>query len=177
MIKLKIHIFTSKTHCRGRKSYSPSKNCLFFFLPWYASICPSRTLSAYIFTSFEFTFKLKFYLYLYLPFFLEFSPFSFFLFSPCKTLADIRLPLPSCLCMCRASVASDAELKMTREVKVLQFRVEQFRGAVDQLKEKEKYQRYQVGKIFYLFIWIGAPGFIEQGNKLLYLPLIKLQVQ
>jgi hypothetical protein len=54
--------------------------------------------------------------------------------------------------MCRASVASDAELKMTREVKVLQFRVEQFRGAVDQLKEKEKYQRYQVGKIFYLFI-------------------------
>jgi hypothetical protein len=63
--------------------------------------------------------------------------------------------------MCRASVASDAELKMTREVKVLQFRVEQLRGAVDQLKEKEKYQRYQVGKIFIYMnrcSWFHRPG-------------------
>jgi hypothetical protein len=44
----------------------------------------------------------------------------------------------------RAPVASDAELKMAREVKMLQLRVDQLRGAVDQLKEKEKYQRYQV---------------------------------
>ena len=41
-------------------------------------------------------------------------------------------------------MASDAELKMSREVKLLQFRVEQLRGAVDQLREKDKYQRYQV---------------------------------
>jgi hypothetical protein len=45
---------------------------------------------------------------------------------------------------CRAPVASDAELKMSREVKVLQSRVEQLSGAVHQLREKEKYQRYQV---------------------------------
>jgi hypothetical protein len=44
-------------------------------------------------------------------------------------------------------VASDAELKMSREVKVLQSRVEQLSGAVHQLREKEKYQRYQVTNV------------------------------
>jgi len=46
----------------------------------------------------------------------------------------------------RAPVGSDAELKMSREVKVLQSRVEQLSGALQQLREKEKYQRYQVAK-------------------------------
>ena len=50
----------------------------------------------------------------------------------------------------RAPVASDAELKMARDVKVLKNRMEQMERATEQLKEKEKYQRYQVNCIKHL---------------------------
>ena len=73
----------------------------------------------------------------------------------------------------RAPVASDAELKMSREVKVLQSRVEQLRGAVDQLKEKEKYQRYQVRTGTYLMLRVRvriSVGTVQCSWVVPYLP-------
>jgi len=40
--------------------------------------------------------------------------------------------------------SSHAELKMSRDLKLLQSKLEQIKVATDQLKEKEKYQRYQL---------------------------------
>ena len=44
----------------------------------------------------------------------------------------------------KVPTASDAELKMMRDVKALKVKLDQIQAATDQLKEKEKYQRYQV---------------------------------
>ena len=43
--------------------------------------------------------------------------------------------------------ASHAELKMARDLKVLQAKMEQVKVATEQLKEKEKYQRYQLDQV------------------------------
>ena len=44
----------------------------------------------------------------------------------------------------RAPTASDAELKMARDLKMLKNKMEQMKVATEQLKEKDKYQKYQV---------------------------------
>jgi len=43
----------------------------------------------------------------------------------------------------RAPAASDAQLKMARDLKMVRNKMEQIKLSTDQLKEKEKYQRYQ----------------------------------
>ena len=46
----------------------------------------------------------------------------------------------------RAPTSSDAELKMARDLKILKNKMEQMKIATEQLKEKDKYQKYQVGR-------------------------------
>jgi len=47
----------------------------------------------------------------------------------------------------RVPGASHAELKMARDLKMLKAKMEQVQLATDQLKEKEKYQRYQLDQV------------------------------
>lgn len=47
----------------------------------------------------------------------------------------------------RVPGSSHAELKMSRDLKMLEAKMEQVKLATDQLKEKEKYQRYQLDQV------------------------------
>jgi len=53
-------------------------------------------------------------------------------------LAKVQIKVPA---------ASDAELKMARDIKLIRNKMEQIKVATEQLKEKEKYQRYQIENV------------------------------